>query len=192
MSQSTPSSFFSLEKLLLLVSASLLGTALYIGWGMSPIAGWPGSGHGDFATMRQGGDGLARHGDLLWPGWLFGMLCIALFSLLIGFGARRQDGLGSFRTPLIVGFLIHAGAFSAMMWTYADSLASPADVPLYLGFPAPTAIMLFVLFPLSGIFNVYFVLGFRRWVLTDDDEARYHELVRSYRDRHEPADVEVA
>ncbi len=45
-----------------------------------------------------------------------------------------------------------------------------------LAFPIPSAILLYVLWPLMGLFTLCFVIGFRRWVLSDDDLAAFERL----------------
>ena len=175
-----------LEVLLCGVAAALLVLCLYVAWGLPPAAGVGGEPHPDYPSMWVGGSGLERHGGLLTVGWLFGALTILVFVLLIAFGGRRRGRLGSLSGPLIVGLAAYLAVFTWMMAAYGDSLVDPEESELlFLGFPRPTAIMLYVFYPVSTLFNVYFVAGFRRWVLTEEDEARYDQLVESHRRRRE-------
>ena len=132
--------------------------------------------HPTFSTMRSGGSGVARHADVLWVGWLFGVLTILCFTLLIAFGAQSGGRLRGLGPRLTLGFVLHAGVFTCLVLAYRTSLFQPARVS-WGGFPESTAVMLFLLYPASAIFNVLYVVGFRRWILTEDDERRYEELV---------------
>ena len=165
-----------IERLLFGSIVLLLVLAVGIAWFVPEPEGVSGYAHDDFASMRQGGSGAARHSGLLAVGWAFGVLTILNFVLLVGFGGRRGDRLGSFAWPLVIAFILYAAAFSWIIVAYREYMIDPSG-PLILGFPLPSAIMLYVLYPVSVILNVYFAVGFRRWVLTEEDEARYHALV---------------
>ena len=66
------------------------------------IPGVYGSPHPDFPGMLQGGPGPERHDGLLWIGWLFGLLQIALFVTLMILGARRGGRPSGATVPLLV------------------------------------------------------------------------------------------
>ncbi len=165
-----------IERLLFGSVLLLLVLSVGIAWVVPESEGVGGYPHDEFASMRQGGSGAARHGGILALGWAFGVLTILNFVLLVGFGGRHDGRLGSFGWPLAVAFIAYAGVFSWIIAAYRQYLVDPGG-PLVLGFPLPSALMLYVLYPVSMILNVYFAVGFRRWVLTEEDEARYRELV---------------
>lgn len=163
---------------------SLLLLAIGIAWVVPPAPGVGGGPHPDFSTLSRGGPGAARHASLLPVGWAFGALSILNFVLLIAFAVRRSDHLQRIGSYLVAGFLIYLGVFTWLMAAYARQMDEPAGI-LYLGFPLPTAIMLYILFPISTIFNILFVVGFRSWVLTEEDEARYLKIVETHQIRAE-------
>ena len=160
----------------------LLVLALGIAWVIPAADGVGGHPHDVHMSMRQAGSGPDRHEGLLGVGWAFGMLSIFIFVLLIGFGCRRGDGFRGLARPLVAAFCVYVGVFTWMMVAYADYMVAPGG-PLILGFPLPSAIMLYLLYPVTAILNLYFVVGYRRWVLTGDDEARYVELVERHKAR---------
>ncbi len=62
--------------------------------------------------------------------------------------------------------------------------ADPASTPeLFLGLPLPTALFLYVHFPLPLIFVLCFTLGYKRWVFTDEDLREFEQLLESKRAR---------
>jgi len=62
------------------------------------------------------------------------------------------------------------------MLAYRDYLDDQAQT-LFLYFPLVSALMVYLLYPVSTLYNIFFVIGFRRWVLTDDDHRTYRGLV---------------
>jgi hypothetical protein len=48
---------------------------------------------------------------------------------------------------------------------------------LFLALPAPSAIMLYVLLPVTALLTAFYVIGFQRWILTEDDLAEYERLL---------------
>jgi hypothetical protein len=136
--------------------------------------------HPSFATMKHGGSGVERHAGVLWLGGAFGGLAIATFVTLMAFGSRRGDSLRGLGPRLVLGLAAYLGAWSWLVLAYRDYLTEPTH-RLILGFPAPTAIMLYVLWPVSVVFNVLFVVGFKRWVFSDEDRERYERLVAEKR-----------
>ncbi len=159
-------------SILLMCAAVALATLL-------PPAEGAGSGaHPELASMRHGGSGLERHGGRLWAGWLFGTAMILMFVALIAFGARRHAR--DFRGWLIGGTALVLAAWTWVIAAYRGYLADP-DPELYLALPAPTAIMAYVFLPLTLIFILCFVLGFKRWVLSDEDLEQYQRLIEARR-----------
>ncbi|MEO1088762.1 MAG: hypothetical protein AAFY88_31415 [Acidobacteriota bacterium] len=142
--------------------------------------------HPDFATMLRGGDGVARHGDMLWLGWAIGAAQIVVFAVLMAFGARRGPsfggdvsggGLRGLGWPLVAVTAGCLGVWTLLMVTYADYLHDP-DPALVLALPAPTATMIYALWALPVLFAVLYVAGFRRWVYSPADQAAFEALVR--------------
>lgn len=139
-----------------------------------------GIGHPRFSTMLSGGDGAERHGPLLWPGWLLGTTLFALLAGLMAFGARRAGRLHGLGWPLVLATVAVIGAWSWVVLAYARTL-STGETSWWLGLPLPTAVMIFVLYPVSAIFSLLYVVGFERWVLPGDELERFRRLVADKR-----------
>lgn len=160
-----------LDKVLFVAVLALCAVVTWIAF--LPDAGVGGVAHPEHSTMRHGGSG-DRHDGVLWVGWLFGVAMFGVFVALIAFGARhRIRDIGPW-LGLATAAVI--GAWTWVVFAYRDYLGDP-DPALYLALPAPTAIMIYLFWPLGGAFVLFFVLGFHRWVLSDDDFETYKRLV---------------
>ena len=125
--------------------------------------------HPELASMQRGGPGLERLGHALWLGFGLGLCEIALFVSLLGLGARGRGGLRGLGRPLLAGGLAYAAVWTALVAAY-PSYAAGSDA-VFLGFPLPTAWMLFALWPLPLVFVVLYVVGFDRWIAPQRDLA---------------------
>ncbi len=147
----------------------------------------PGHGftHPEVATMERGGEGYARAEGVLELGWAFGLAQVLFFTGLLALGARRPDGLRGLGPGLLAGGVVYAVIWTALVLTYR-TYALSSDPALFLGFPMPTAIMLFALYAVPGIFMVLYVVGFERWIASPSDlaalERRLAELRSEGRD----------
>jgi hypothetical protein len=139
--------------------------------------GLGGSRHPDLASMRQGGE---ESGALLGVGWTFGCCIILCFSALVHFGALRGPGRARLAWFLRAVTALYLGAWTWLIWTYRAGLGA-ADPELVMAVPAATAIMLWVFWPISMLFSLLFVVGYRRWVLTPEEESAFAALVRDHR-----------
>jgi len=131
----------------------------------------PANGHGlphpRFATIDRGGPA-ARHDDLMWAGWLYGVLQLALFVSLLLIGLRRgSTGAGMIR---IIGAAVIA-AFTIMMLVYQKHMHTSAAA-MILGYPVSTALMLFLFWPLPVLFVVLYIIKFDRWIADPDKIAK--------------------
>jgi hypothetical protein len=86
-------------------------------------------------------------------------------------------GLGA---PLIATTLVYLAIWSSLVLAYHGQ-SNIDDPVLFLGFPAPTAWMLFALWPCPLIFTVYYVVGFDRWIATPEDLAELDRTLERLR-----------
>ncbi len=169
-----------LDKVLFAAVLALCAVVVLIAF--LPDAGVGGVAHPEHPTMRHSGSGerhavppeAGKRGTVLWAGWLFGVAIFGVFASLIAFGARHR--IRDFRPWLVLTTVAVIGAWTWVVFAYRDYLGDPAPA-LYGALPAPTAVMIYLFWPLGGVFVLLFVLGFRRWVLSDDDVATYRRLL---------------
>ena len=154
---------------------------LAIALGVPEVSGGHGFTHPLLETMERGGAGYARVEGVLELGWAFGLAQILLFVGLLALGARNRRGLRGIGPGLVIGGLVYALVWTALVLAYR-SYALGSDPALFLGFPVPTALLLFGLFPVPLIFLLLYVVGFERWIATPSDlaelERRLAELRR--------------
>jgi hypothetical protein len=139
------------------------------------VEGGYGVDHSEFPTMKYGGSGSDRHADVLWYGWAFGALIFLLVVSMVALGAAKMERLRGFGPWLLLEAVALIGAWTWLVVAYRDYLTEDVHA-LYLGFPAPTAIMFYVLLPCMVVFNLVLVGGYKRWMLSDSDFAEYERL----------------
>lgn len=146
--------------------------------------------HSEFPSMLAGGSA-QRHEGILWVGWAFGILQLFLYGTLMAFGSRKGATLRGLGRPLIYGTAIQIATLTAVVLTYRATMgeSTPSSV---LAFPTSTAVFIYVLWPLTVLFNLLFVFGFQRWVLTDSDLAQYEQLVAAASHRRRAKEVSGA
>ena len=159
-----------LGSLLLLVTVT---TAILLTPEVGDVGGKP---HDQFATMSSGGSGVERHENVLWLGGLFGAVTLLFLVALMGFGARKGASSRGLHGPLLVSLALSLGAWVWLLVSYTHYLRGDSET-FFLALPAPSAVMLYALFPLTILFNLLYVVGFDRWVLTPKDYEDYERLL---------------
>ncbi len=144
--------------------------------------------HPTFSSMLRADDGPQRYEHGRWPAWAFGSLTIAFLVGCLALGMSKGGRLAARKWVLIFGGLLFEATFVLMMIAYERYLTD--DAPrLILGFPAPTAVMLFGMSTVPLVFLTVYVVMFDRWVMTPEDLDRFHRMVEAARqERGEPAD----
>ena len=174
--------------LLLLVLVAAIAAVLGIAVGLGDVGATPET-HPCFATLLRSGG--ARTGAALWLGWAFGALQIAFFGACFALGMRRREGLGPLRGPILVGLLLYEVAWTALILVYARFAADPSAA-LVLSLPAPTALMLYVLWPLPLFFMWIYLRAFDGWFLREEDLTRFRAILEEEAsERSEPQDSEA-
>jgi hypothetical protein len=68
-------------------------------------------------------------------------------------------------------------AMVGMLVSY-EAYIDDTAVRLYGGFPAPTAWMLYALWPAPLLFVVFYVAAFDRWTFRPEDERAFKEILQ--------------
>ncbi|MEE9219486.1 MAG: hypothetical protein V3U98_10520 [Acidobacteriota bacterium] len=157
---------------LVLATLGVLGAAALV----PEVGGGHSAAHPRFPSMAYGGSGFERHGGILWLGWAFGVFQILLYAALMAFGGSKRGSLRGLGYPLLLSTAAYLAVWSWLVLSYR-SYMSGAGRSLFLAFPAPTALLVYGLWPLTLLFTLCFVLGFKRWVLSDEDYAEYQRLL---------------
>lgn len=138
--------------------------------------------HAQFKTMQSGGDGEARLKPVWWLGWAFALLQVTFFVALLAFGAMKRGSLGPLFVPLLTGWLVYAGIATGLVVAHARYTAT-TDHALFLGFPIPTAWMMYGIWMFPGVFVVLYLATFDRWNFTPADEERLAQLAAEFKSR---------
>ena len=134
-----------------------------------------GTAHAVFPGMNIGGDGLARLGGQGPLIYALQMLTLLLTYLLVALGISEQRRSVMFWSLLMLACAVSMAIWSAIYLTYFSYLES-AEIAIALGFPLPTTLMLFGIFPGGGLLCLLYIIGFRRFIYTEEDEVAYEAL----------------
>ena len=160
---------------LLVVLTSMLAAMLWLMGSAEPMAA-TGAVHPEFPAMRIGGDGLARLGG---QGWLLAALqylTLTVVYLLIALGVVPKRRTQLFWVLLGIGYALSMGICWLMISSYFQFLAGGA-LPMLLGYPLPTTIMLYSIFLCGSYLCWLYCWGFDRFIFTTEDAAEYESLL---------------
>ncbi len=130
--------------------------------------------------MRVGGDGPVRFDAIGLPAFLLqaAVLILALVLIVLSISKRHRD----FH---LYGWLGICGAFGLFNWYMVYSsyqvFLDTGVVQYFLGFPLPSAWMIYGTW-LSGLsLVVLYIVGFNRFIYTAQDELEYHKLIIEFK-----------
>ncbi len=134
--------------------------------------GWE---HPDYPGMRLGGEGEARFETIAAPAFAYGVLTIVFFVSLLGLALRPNRRRAAFPW-LAGGGALCVAVFIALMTSYRNFAADRGMGDFVLGFPQPSAIMLYLLWPVPLVFMALYLYYFDRWIWSAEDEEKFAEL----------------
>ncbi len=137
--------------------------------------------HPRFQSMRHGSESTPWRGSTLGWAWALGCAVIIVFGSLLHLGGGRAAGRRSLQLLLLLTVVLHLAAWTWMIVEFRAYQLGAFDARL-LGLPRPTAVLLFVFWPISLAYSALFVAGFDRWVLTEDERLRFRALVAKRRE----------
>jgi len=145
---------------------------------ISEPPGGHGTAHARFAdTMNQGSTGFDRLGGVRWLGLAFALLQAVFFVVVLFLGTKERGSLRGWFAA--VGFLYLAMFTALVIAEAAYAQGSARDI--VLGFPLPTAIMVYGVGGTPILFSMFYLLQFDRWILKPEDLQRIQELARQRR-----------
>lgn len=171
----------SMRPILVLLGllASLLALCAWILYIPEPINGH-GMAHHTVDGMRQVGDIRQQSDPVFGVGYLLGILIYLIISALVYLGvqpAKRDRKLVLAHTAAT---LLVLGMWSFLMYLFRQYLLT-GDPMIVFGFPLPTLVMLLGVWIAPMSFSLIYILGFRRWIYTPEDEKTFRELLESKR-----------
>ncbi|MFQ5982700.1 MAG: hypothetical protein ACE5KS_04930 [Woeseiaceae bacterium] len=166
--------------LLLVVAACVVGVLL-VG---EPTAS-TGMAHLAVEGMRSGGDGLTRFAPVSSIALVMFSAILVLFGVLLYLGVSKHRRMKQCRAWIAAGTIALLLVWWSMFGTYSEYLAS-GEFRLLLGFPLPTAFMVYGLWLGGFVFVIAYVIGFRSFVISEEDEVAYHKLLEKYKHDRSP------
>lgn len=153
--------------------------ALFIGDPPALVTGQP---HPEYKTMLKGGESIHASTSTNALGYLFGLCSTFLLCLFMTLGAHRYGRLGTIKPWLIFGTVLYLGVYTL---TYLSDAAyvDQNHQAFFMGWPLPTAWMIYAMWFAPVVFVALYVFGFRDWILTEEDEARFTEILTQRRTR---------
>ncbi len=138
--------------------------------------------HPDFPnTMQQGGPGSERHQNVRWIGMVFGVLEAAFFVGCLLLGVKKQK-----RTVGIFLFLGSLYAATIVLTVVTDHYYANGTMrEIILGFPVPTALMVYGIGGMPLAFVLFYVVRFDDCIISPEDLQKFERLVQKTANREE-------
>lgn len=161
---------FLLAALIALVGIFIVAVA-------SPKDVYPGAvSHPHQVEMHVAGPAVEFDVMMIGYGRAVGVLLISIFLLCLFLGSGKNGNDPRFVGLVLVSGSLLIGAFLAMT-SAMEKYTQSSSPELIGGFPVPTAWMVFGIWLMPIAFLATYVVGFRRWVMTEDDQQRLEALV---------------
>jgi hypothetical protein len=164
-----------------IVLALLLLVSLFLGLSvfksMPPAAS--GSPHPEISGMRTGGDGAARINGLETASFILFAATFLLFTTLVISSVSKRNRTVRFW----IWMLIITGGILFVWYQVFDSYMSylsTGALRYILGFPEPTAWMIYGLWGGGALFAVVYVVEFRKIIYTEEDEETLKDIVEEF------------
>ena len=167
----------SMRPILVLLGllVSLLALCVLILYIPEPINGH-GMAHHTVDGMREVGDIRQQSEPVFGVGYLLGVLIYLIISVLVYLGVRPAKRDRLLLTAHTLATLLVLGMWSFLMYLFRQYLLS-GDPMVIIAFPLPTLVMLLGLWIAPMSFSLIYILGFRRWIYTPEDEKTFRELL---------------
>ncbi len=169
-----------LECLIFAVVLAMAAVLLLIGLTEAPPNA-AGVAHDTFAAMRAGGDGAARLESIGGYSFAFQSLALLFVILLCALSVKPAR-----RTPAFLGWMTFAYAVNLLVWRQMyfghQAFLETGETGWFLGFPTATAWQVYGVWFAGIVMIAVYSAGFRRYILSEDDERRFEELLRESED----------
>ena len=161
-----------LAFVLLLVIA---GITIFILTSEQPM-GATGIAHESIAGMKLGGDGAARLATIGRAPFYF-QLCVIGFAatlLYMGIAEHRRDTALKLSVAAMTAIALFIWY---MLYSGYEAYLATGETEVVFGFPVPTNWMFWGIWGSFAIFDLFYVVAFRRYFLPLEDEAAFDALV---------------
>ncbi len=144
--------------------------------------------HPDYSTMLKSGSSVASAPLPKWLAYFFGLGVLGFFVLSLLLGARKAspEKNKQILKYWLIGTAVYVIVYTWMIivyWQYAQGDANS----FFLGFPAPTAWMLFGLGMIPLFFTLVYILKFDELVVSPEELKQFQAIVAERRRREKDA-----
>ena len=137
--------------------------------------------HDTVAAMQAGGDGARRLETIGGLAFAFQSL-VLLFAILLCVLSVSPTR----RTPAFLGWMVFTYAVNMLVWQQMyfghQAFLETGETGWFLGFPTATAWQVYGVWCAGVVMIAVYSAGFRRYILSEDDERRFEELLRESED----------
>ena len=165
--------------LLILISGLLLLVAL----APEPETAAVGA-HPIFAGMQAAGDGQERLAAIGVYAYVMQALVLVLVIVLLSMGVARSRRTGVYWSIMGVIVIAMLGVWAMINVSHRAFLDS-SETGYFLGFPIATAWMIYGVFFAGALLVLFYVVKFRRYFYSEDDDAEFEKLLLDLRQQSE-------
>lgn len=156
----------------LIIMAITLVVAM-MGGSPDMVAGGP---HPVYKGMSIGGEGGARLDGLWIEGLILYFATFLMAPMFMAFGIAEHNRNKKFWTYMGSVTALNIVFAFLLIYFYVDFL-NTGETFMLLGFPAPTAMMLFGCWGTATLYTVIYIVGFDSFIFTPEDEKKFEELI---------------
>jgi len=159
---------FSFDRFTILFILLLLLGGVTLLLFLNPLELATGSMHEKFPSMLQSGNSVAQHPLPKLLSFLFGFIIFSILITMVYIGGRKPQKYRGFRNMILVFSVVYLAIYVVTMISYWDYSSGGKEL-YFLGFPAPSAWMVYAvhLFPFLPIF--FYNLKFHKYIMTDKE-----------------------
>jgi len=163
----------------IVLAMALLLVAIYLADPVPNAAGVP---HPLFEGMQAGGDGEARLAPIALYAFLFQSLLLLFIVCLAILGVAEAHRTRAFLWYMATSFVLMMIIWWQMFSRHQQFLET-GETGYFLGFPVATAWQVYGTWFAAIPLIVLYCLGFRKFILTHEDEEEYNRLLDARSDR---------
>ena len=138
-------------------------TVVILLWLVQEPSGSTGTAHPDYGAMQHSGPDISSSQPVQWLAISFGGLIVLILITCVIIGYLRQDRLASDRNPLLWIGAVYVLVYTGLIVLYLNYVDGGTIIYI-LGFPMPTAWMIYVFWLFPVAFTFYYVRKFDSWV----------------------------
>jgi hypothetical protein len=169
-------------KLIHLVLALIILISVLLGIvAFSPMPIDISSAHPSIEDMKVGGDGAERIVHIGAVAYWLQNAVLLLGLLFISLGVKAQNRTRSYWICLLFIAVVMFGVWYAVYFGHQEFLVT-GETRFFLGFPTATAWMIYGVWGSAALLTLLYVIGFRKFIYTHEDERQFEQLLRELED----------